>query len=116
MVFSFEGTCEFWLAARLPARDGAEAHSNEGSSASSVRSLTESSPPRPLGGRCLDPGIARPEALRGPRPMANFPELRPDERSAEAESLGELRNESHVRFAAFAAIAAAIFVLVIQFG
>ncbi|HKO73924.1 MAG TPA: hypothetical protein VJU01_01285, partial [Gaiellaceae bacterium] len=48
--------------------------------------------------------------------MANFPELRPGERSAEAESLADLRNPSHVRFAAFAAIAAAIFLAVMQFG
>jgi len=45
--------------------------------------------------------------------MANLPELRPGERSAEAEGAAVLRNASPVRFAA---IAAAIFVAVVQLG
>jgi hypothetical protein len=48
--------------------------------------------------------------------MANFPEMRPGEGSAEAESVAVLRNASPVRFAALAALAAAIFIAVMQLG
>ena len=45
-------------------RLGPKAHSNEGSSGSSVRSLTESRPPRPLAGRSL---VQESRACRRPR-------------------------------------------------
>jgi Bacterial Ig domain/Chitobiase/beta-hexosaminidase C-terminal domain/Bacterial Ig-like domain/PASTA domain len=48
--------------------------------------------------------------------MANFPELRPGERSAEAERVAVLRSASPVRLAALAACAAAIFMAILQVG
>jgi len=48
--------------------------------------------------------------------MANFPDLRPGERSAEAESVAVLRNAAPVRLAALTAFAAAIVVAVAQLG
>src|SRR6187431_2206349 len=82
--------------AAFVARRGAKAHSNGGSSGSSVRSLTESRPPRPLAGRSLDQESRAMEGVRGRRPMANFPELRPGQRSAEAERIAVLRDASPV--------------------
>ena len=48
--------------------------------------------------------------------MANFPELRPGQRSAEAERVAVLRDASPVRLAALAAFAAAIFMAIVQLG
>ena len=48
--------------------------------------------------------------------MANFPELRPGERSAEAERVAVLRSASPVRLAALAIFAAAIFMAIVQLG
>ncbi|HET6656454.1 MAG TPA: Ig-like domain-containing protein [Gaiellaceae bacterium] len=48
--------------------------------------------------------------------MTNFPELRPGERSAEAERVAVLRSASPVRLAALAALAAAVFMAVLQLG
>ena len=48
--------------------------------------------------------------------MANFPELRPGQRSAEAERIAVLRSASPVRLAALAAFAAAIFMAIMQLG
>ena len=48
--------------------------------------------------------------------MANFPELRRGQRSAEAERIAVLRDASPVRLAALAAFAAAIFMAVMQLG
>jgi large repetitive protein len=48
--------------------------------------------------------------------MANFPELRPGDRSAEAERVAVLRSASPVRLAALATIGAAIFMAVMVIG
>jgi hypothetical protein len=48
--------------------------------------------------------------------MANTPELRPGERSAEAERVAVLRGASPVRLAALTTFAAAIFIAIMQLG
>ena len=48
--------------------------------------------------------------------MANLLDLWPGERSAEAESATVLRSASPVRLAAFCALAAAVFVTIVQLG